>query len=103
MPEVEDISWIELTGNKFNKNLHPAMVSDSGYVFTQQIRRTGDTEKSVFQVHYDYDYVIGYLAKTICRTLSSLGKDKILELVEEAWDVYYKDTSVNATKRSSYR
>ena len=95
MPEIENISWRELTGNKFSKNLEPAMISEHGHIKQQRIRRTGDAQQSIFYVTYDYEYLIGYLAKVICKNLFTLGKERILQLVEEAWDTYYGKQPVN--------
>lgn len=88
-PKVETISWKELTGNKYTKGLHPAMVSAIGYIADREIRRIGDVKPTVFKVRYDHQYVMEYIGKTLCKTLSNLGKEKVLELVSNAWDEYY--------------
>ena len=89
MPEFEAISWRELTGNKFIKSLHPAMVSEKGFVKQTSIRKIGDTDKSIFKVSYDREYVIKYLGKVVCKNLQVLELEGILELIKEAWEHAY--------------
>ena len=97
MPEIETIDWKELTGNKFNKTLHPAMLSEKGFVRQMSLRRIGDKDKTIFDVAYNRHYVIEYLGKIVCKNLQVLGIEQILDLVEEAW--YY--TYPNAKAISS--
>jgi len=61
MREIKTITWRDLTGNKFLKALHPAMLSKENYVCTQRIRRTGDPEPEIFKVLYDREYAVNYL------------------------------------------
>ena len=93
---LENITWRELTGNKFNKSLHPNMLLEEGLVRQTYIRRTGEGMKTLFNITYDREYVIGYLDKFVCSKLFVLGREKTLELVKEAWDTYYSDTPVRA-------
>lgn len=88
MPEMETISWEVLVGNRFTKTLDPAMLSQEGFVKSSSVRRTGDATKSLFLVRYDREYVIMYIARHICRPLSILGKEKVLKLINEAWDYW---------------
>ena len=96
MPEVESITWRELTGNKFNVALHPAMLTEAGYQKQQAIRKTGDTAKSIFYVTYDREYVLTYIARNLCNRFFSLGKAKIIELVETAWESTYPNATDKA-------
>lgn len=96
MSNVETISWVELTGNRFNKNLHPAMLTDEGYKKQTRTRRTGDTGATIFHVIYDRKYVIEYIGRYLCRDLFTLGKQELLDLVTEAWDTYYSEASITA-------
>lgn len=100
MPEVETISWEEMTGNKFTINLHPAMLSDDGYVVQRSIRRIGDIVPTVFNVVHDREYAIGFIGRKICKTLQVLGKQKILELVDEAWDTMYPNSTEAKANRA---
>ena len=93
MPEIDTISWRDLTGNKFLQGLNPAILSEDGYIATKSIRRTGDAEKTLFKVVYDREYLITSIGKRICKTLFILGKEKTLELVSEAWDSIYSNKS----------
>lgn len=89
MPKIETITWRELTGNKFNRALHPAMLSDIGYTKSISVRRTGDAVKSYFNVAYDRVYVVEWLSRKICKSLFALGKQGTLDLISEAWDKCY--------------
>ena len=102
-PEIETISWQQLTGNKYTKGLHPAMVSAIGYIGEREIRRIGDVRPTIFKVRYDHQYVMQYIGKTLCKTLSNLGKEKVLELVSNAWDEYYgiDSNDANINKQAS--
>ena len=90
-PEIKDVSWKELYGNKFNKSLHPAMLTEEGYVSLVRIRKIGSREKDAFNVTYDREYALEFLHKKVCRPLSYLGKEKLIEAINEAWDLYGKD------------
>ncbi len=101
MPEIEEITWRELTGNKFNVGLQPAMLSDAGYFKQRAIRKIGDVQKSMFRVHYDREYVFEYLTRNLCKPLFSLGKDNIIDIVSKCWQKTYpnaKDSSVTLPK-----
>ena len=89
MPEIETITWRELTGNRYNQALHPAMLSEAGYVAQRAIRRIGDVEKTIFNVVYDREYLLKTVGKRICQTLFVLGKEETLKVVGEAWDFIY--------------
>jgi hypothetical protein len=92
MREIKTITWRALTGNKFLKALHPAMLSKENYVCTQRIRRTGDPEPEIFKVLYDREYAVNYLCRKLCRPLSFLGKEELFELFSEAWTLYAKES-----------
>lgn len=94
MSEVPTISWRMLTGNKFRRDLLPEMFSDRGCTKQQNIRQVGDVAKSVFDVFYDADYGLEFLTRKLCRPLAPLGREKVHELVDKAWDIYERKTSV---------
>lgn len=96
MNEIEEITWRELTGNKFRVALHPAMLAKGGYTKRLGARKIGDMTKTMFDVTYDREYVATWIAKGLCARLFSLGKKGIVELVEKAWD----DTYPNATEKA---
>ena len=85
MVEMHQITWREITGNKYNRSLHPSMVSPNKFYKSSQIRRIGDANKSVFVIEYDKEYLLGWLHSKVCKPLGALGRDKILELVKEAY------------------
>jgi|GEM_PF-2899153 len=92
---IETISWRDLTGNKYSKNLNPAMLSDAGYIAESRIRKIGDVQKTIFNVVYDKEYLVNYIIKSTCSPLFVLGKERVLELVDEAWDKRYPHSNVS--------
>ena len=92
MREVETISWRELTGNKFNRAIDTAMLSNSGCVKSIAVRRVGDDVKSHFHVVFDRNYLIEWISRKVCKPLFTLGKQGTLDLVSEAWDYCYGRT-----------
>ncbi|MGK7948256.1 MAG: hypothetical protein AB4368_05485 [Xenococcaceae cyanobacterium] len=85
--EIETITWRDLAGNKLNRQVHPAMLSREKYYKYVQIRQVGDRKKTFYNVEYDTDYVITWIARKICRPLQVLGKERVLKLVEKAWEL----------------
>ncbi|MEL6438692.1 MAG: hypothetical protein AAFQ80_05475 [Cyanobacteria bacterium J06621_8] len=97
MGDIPSISWRKLTGNKFVVALCRAMLSEAGYIRQQNIRRTGDDGKCLFEVEYDRDYVMEFIGRKICKPLFSIGKQGVLDLVSNAWDYCYPNTTEKAT------
>ena len=91
MNEINKTTWRELTGNKFVVGLHTAMLSESGYIKQQCIRKTGDTNPSLFNVKYDSDYLSQFIIRKFVKPLSVLGRERFNELVNNAWDLYDKE------------
>ena len=94
MREVETILWQRLYGNKLNKGLDPAMATERGCIKQQRTRKLGDTQKTVFNVVYDREYLSEYIFIRICKPLFVLGKQEVLNLVEQSWDAYYGENAV---------
>lgn len=92
--EVRVISWRQLTGNKFVKNIEPAMLSEGGYRKSTAVRRIGDQARAFFDVVYDKEYILQAIGRYICKSMFPVGKEETLRLVGEAWDLYYPDLSV---------
>jgi hypothetical protein len=88
MHESKRISWRMLTGNKFLQGLAPEMFSDHGCLKTKRIRKSGDLDRSVFEVMYDRDYGLQVLARDIVGRLESMGKDEVHALIDEAWHIH---------------
>lgn len=94
MNEVENITWRELSGNKFSRMLSPAMLTEEGYIKQAAIRKTGSRNRAFFNIKYNRDYLIEAIGNYICKPLFVIGKEKVLELVGEAWDNYYPSQDV---------
>ena len=99
MPKTKTISWRTLTGNKFRKGLLPEMFSEAGCTLQQRVRPEGVGFTGLYDVHYDRDYGLQFLLRKICRNLSVLGREKVHELIDDAWDMYDKET---LTPKPSY-
>ena len=80
------ITWREVMGNKFNRSLHPAMLSPSKYHVHSTLKRLGDTEKSSCDIVYGEDYVLEWITYKVCVPLNRVDKEKILDLVSKAYD-----------------
>ena len=93
MSEIETISWRDLTGNRYNKTLHPAMLSGNSYIKQTGVRRVGDKEKTVFNVVYDRDYVVEYLEKVVFLKLRVIDTDNLGDVLAEAFCNVRKDVS----------
>ena len=75
------VSWRKLSARKkFGRKPEPDMVLPDGVIQ----RSTVDREKK--NIHFDRDYVLTYIEKSVISPLAKLGKDKVFELFEEAWD-----------------
>jgi predicted GTPase len=94
MREPTRISWRMLTGNKFRCALLSEMFSDAGCIKMQSTRKTGDAVKSVFEVMYDRDYGLKVLLIKIVKPLAVMGREEVIELINEAWDMYEKESVV---------
>lgn len=88
METIREISWQDLTGNKYNRGLHGAMLSDHGLLVTQRIREVGAKHKEIYYVKFDREYAISWLRVKICRPLGGVGIESLKSLLDEAWDEY---------------
>lgn len=86
MKEPYQITWREVMGNKFNRSLHPAMLSPKKYHVHSNLKRLGDTEKSLCDIVYGEDYVLEWITYKVCVPLNRVDKEKILDLVSKAYD-----------------
>ncbi len=99
--EIEILSWRELTGNKFSKGLNTAMLEPDGYQALTRIRQIGSAERKLYNVVFDYDYALNYLICKVFRTLPELNRQKVLDLINEAYDLYEKPIRLTQTWRKS--
>ena len=96
---------LRLKGNKWNRALHPAMVSKAGYQITAKTREVGDSKygSKYSIVKYDREYVIGWIGAKVIRPISTVGFVGILKIVKEAYTTMYPhSTSVENTSDESY-
>lgn len=91
MSDIQTITWRQLTGNKFVTTINTAMLSEAGYVKQQSIRQIGGELPKVFYVVYDEDYLLQILLRKVIRPLSVLNKEKVQEIIDNAWVLYDKE------------
>ena len=87
MNQLPSITWKDLAGNRLNRNLHPAMLSPAKYYQQVPLKRIGDSQKTLFTVEYDKEYVLNWVAKKVCEPLKTMDKQDIVQIVEEAYDL----------------
>jgi hypothetical protein len=87
----ENVHWKQVQGNKLNKALHPAMVSEHGYRTTSKIRLVGTTRHgSKFAILiYDREYVIVWIMSKLIKPFQNIGLDGLIELLKEAWAILH--------------
>jgi hypothetical protein len=86
------VKWHQLQGNIYLKALHPAMISTQGFLSTHKARLIGTSKfcSQYVTVNYDQEYVIAWLASKVIKPFQNLGKDGIVSLVEQAWELSRK-------------
>ena len=92
MPEIKTITWRDITGNKFRKDLRPEMFCEDGCTLQQKVRPINVGRASLYNVEFDREYGLQFLLRKVCRNLSALGRENVHELIDEAWDLYDKET-----------
>lgn len=86
------VHWSQLSGNKFSKSIHPAMLCKDGYFATSKIALLGTPrqDKQFVTLCYDRDYVTLWLISKLIKPLQNHGLEKILDLVREAWKLIHE-------------
>ncbi len=92
MPKIQEVAWQNLTGNKFRKDLRPEMFSDQGCILQQKVRPIGVGLSGLYNVKYDREYGLQFLLRKVCRSLSALGRERVHQIIDDAWDLYDKET-----------
>lgn len=87
MKRLPEITWRELTGNKFNRRLHPAMLTISGYITTMKIKQIGESVSQVYKVTYDREYALEYISRRVCVPLHTLDGASFAEIMAQAWEM----------------
>lgn len=80
-----EITWRQLTGNKFNRSLHPAMLSEGGSTELMLIQPR-NLPKGEYKVLYDKSYVIGFIASKFVKPLQLEGYKGLCEIVAKSWE-----------------
>jgi hypothetical protein len=80
-----EITWRQLTGNKFNRSLHPAMLSENGSIELMLIQPR-NLPKGEYRVLYNKSYVIGFIASKFVKPLQLEGYDGLCEIVAKSWE-----------------
>ena len=74
-------------GNKYNRALHPAMLTDAGLVKTTKVALLNKPRSSqeYVVVVYDRTYAVYWLNSKVIKPLFNLEIADIIRLVKEAW------------------
>lgn len=90
MLNIPTVSWRTLPGYQFVKNPDSAMLSESGYIHPRKVRANQHEKPRYENIEYDREYLLEWLVKRFISPLSHVGKEKIDEVVNEAWARYCK-------------
>lgn len=82
--QFKPISWRELPGNKFNRALHPAMLSEEGCSKLMPVPCASGSQMK--EVIYDRNYVVEWVALKLFKALDGKSYAEIVEILEEAYD-----------------
>ena len=95
MLQADSLCWQDLPGNKYSKAIDAAMLSEAGYIASQRVRKSHERKGKLCNVVYDKSYVLEIVARKIIRPLYGIGKDKMLDLVAEAWQLFEEGLIAN--------
>ena len=85
MEQPKELYWTESTRNRFSKALHGAMLTPQGYKFLMGIKPIGSPEKQFFNVKYDREYILEWLAIKFFKPLECVDQDELESLLNEAY------------------
>lgn len=100
MSEFKSLNWRCLPGNKYSKALEPSMLTEQGCLKNQSVRHCHSPKGEMFNVIYDKEYVLTFLSKRIISNLCVIGKDKIHDLIDQAWDTTFDENAVGESTAS---
>lgn len=100
MPDIKQIHWSQLPGNKYNKNINALMLLPGGVeeMTVQKLtygHKSKFAESEVIVVTYDREYAINWLRKKVLEKIKpsdDIEFATVLEMLKEAYDDY-KDKS----------
>lgn len=86
MNQADIVSWKEIQGNRYNRGLHLAMLTDTGFLVTAKGRVIGNVKygSEFITIRYDRDYVIDWLRVKVIKPLVGISFNEIVELLKEA-------------------
>lgn len=90
--EPDKVHWSRKQGNKYNKSLHPAMLTEAGFVTTAKIALLDEprTKHRYVTIVYDRLYVIYWLKTKIIKPLQNIGVGGVIQLIKEAWQLTHQ-------------
>ena len=92
MEEFKEVHWKEVNGSQLSRALSPAMlhpVGDKIFSVTPVTKAPRHEKKKVW-VKYDRNYVLAFIYKKIIEKLQPITREHLIELINEAWDLYEK-------------
>lgn len=87
--EPDKVHWSKKQGNKYNKSLHPAMLTDVGFLTTAKVALLDEPRSNhrYVTVIYDREYVINWLRVKVVKPFLNIGMSDIVQLIKEAWQL----------------
>lgn len=87
--EPDKVHWSKKQGNKYNKFLHPAMLTDAGFLTTAKVALLDEPRSNhrYVTVIYDRNYVINWLRVKVVKPFLNTGMTDIIQLIKEAWEL----------------
>lgn len=95
-PEPKPISWRDTMGNKYRQKLHPAMLTEDGYVERRNVvplgtkRQEFESAREWVDVQYGVDYVTSKIIIEVLKPLRINTRERFDEISELVWEEYSK-------------
>lgn len=86
MDSQKAISWRDLPGNKFNRSLHKAMLSDDGYRKFMPVKT--EKGKGMTEVVYDSSYIYEYLIAKAIIPLWGISKQEFIAFIDYSYQIH---------------
>lgn len=89
------VHWSRKQGNKYNKSLHPAMLTDAGFLTTTKVALLDEprTNHRYVTIIYDRLYVVNWLRVKVIKPFQNIGISELIQLIKEAWQLTHESSS----------
>jgi hypothetical protein len=103
MEKPRKVHWSELFGNPYLKNLHPDMLTESGYKTHEAVRLKGQShneDRIMCEVTFDEEYVKSWLKNKFFKPLKIAKWNEAQRVVSESYKVYMAEMGKVESKGS---